>query len=473
MTLTGTAAINGTGNDLNNLIIGNSSNNRIDGGLGADNMRGGAGNDTYVVDNSSDVVTENANEGATDTVEASISYALTSNIENLTLTGTAAINGTGNGSDNTIIGNDNSNILTGGAGADTLNGGLGNDTASYSSSNSAVIVSLLANASNTGGDAQGDKLSNIENITGSAHNDTLTGDGNANVLDGGAGADTLTGGNGNDTYIVDNTGDVVKETDSAGVDTGGVDTIQSSVTFTLSANVENLTLTGTNVINGTGNSLDNTIIGNDNSNILTGGAGADTLNGGLGNDTASYSSSNSAVIVSLLANASNTGGDAQGDKLSNIENITGSAHNDTLTGDGNANVLDGGTGADTLIGGNGNDTYVINTVGDKVTESASQGTDTIRISGISSFNLNQLQASNIETLDLKSDTSSNSVTFSASIVQSLVGAGNNSILTLRIGAEDNFTIDNSAALYTQGQSIKFYSDAAHTTQIAQVNFTYV
>ena len=79
----------------------------------------------------------------------------------------------------------------------------------------------------------------------------------------------------------------------------------------------------------------------------------------------------------------------------------------------------------------------------------------------------------VEALDLKTDTSSNSVIFSAATVQNLVGAGNSSTLTLRLGSEDSFTIDNSEALYTQGQSIKFYSDAAHTTQIAQVNFTYV
>jgi hypothetical protein len=94
-------------------------------------------------------------------------------------------------------------------------------------------------------------------------------------------------------------------------------------------------------------------------------------------------------------------------------------------------------------------------------------------SSTAALDLKNLNAKNFETLDLKTDTSSNSVIFSATTVQNLVGAGNNSTLTLRMGSEDSFTIDNSAALYTQGQSIKFYSDAAHTTQIAQVNFTYV
>jgi Ca2+-binding RTX toxin-like protein len=162
-------------------------------------MAGGAGNDTYVVDNTDDTVTEGSGAG-TDTVQSSVTFTLGFNVENLTLTGTAAINGTGN---------------------------------------------TLVNA--------------------------LTGNGAANVLNGLAGADTMAGGAGNDTYIVDNISDTV--TEAAGA---GTDTVQSSVTVTLSANVENLTLTGTAAINGTGNTLANILFGNSANNILTGGAGNDT-----------------------------------------------------------------------------------------------------------------------------------------------------------------------------------------------------
>ena len=126
----------GAGNDKlygendNDFLYGDSGNDTLDGGTGADIMLGGAGNDTYIVDNTYDVVCEFCHEG-TDTVQSSITYTLDTlgnNVENLTLTGTAAINGTGNALDNVLIGNSGNNKLTGGAGNDTLDGGAGNDS---------------------------------------------------------------------------------------------------------------------------------------------------------------------------------------------------------------------------------------------------------------------------------------------------------------------------------------------------------
>ena len=250
-------------------------------------MRGGLGNDTYVVDNAGDLVTENLDEG-TDTVEASINYTLTANVENLTLTGSGNINGTGNDLNNLIIGNsgnnqlfggDGNDTLIGGAGADTLDGGSGNDTASYATSTAGVTVNL-ATGLGLGGHAQGDVLISIENLIGSNHSDTLTGDSGINrleggagndTLDGGGGADTLIGGTGDDTYIINNTG--VTITENAGE---GTDTVISSINYTLGANLENLTLVG-GATEGTGNNLNNVITGNGNNNILKGDAGNDTL----------------------------------------------------------------------------------------------------------------------------------------------------------------------------------------------------
>jgi len=226
LTLTGSSAIDGTGNELDNSLTGNSAANTLSGGAGndilnggasTDTMIGGTGNDTYVVDNAGDVVIENPNEGI-DAVQSSVTYTLSANVENLTLTGSSAINGSGNELDNTLTGNSATNVLAGGAGNDTLNGG--------------------------------------------------------------AGADTMIGGTGNDIYIVDNAGDVVTENVNE-----GTDTVRSSITYTLGANVENLTLTGSGNINGTGNVLDNAVVGNAGVNTLTGNAGNDTLDGGAGNDT--------------------------------------------------------------------------------------------------------------------------------------------------------------------------------------------
>ena len=141
----------------------------------------------------------------------------------------------------------------------------GTDTLSYAGTTVDVSVDLTAHTAS--GFAS---LLGVENVTAGSGNDTLTGDAAANVLAGGAG---------NDTYFV-GVGDTV--TEGAGA---GTDTVNSTATFTLGANVENLTLTGSADINGTGNGLANVMIGNTGANVLNGAAGNDTLDGGLGNDT--------------------------------------------------------------------------------------------------------------------------------------------------------------------------------------------
>jgi trimeric autotransporter adhesin len=289
LTLTGTGAINGTGNAVANAITGNTAANRIDGGAGADTMTGGAGNDTYVVDNASDAVVE-ASGGGTDTIESSVTFALPANVENLTLTGTLAINATGNTLANTLRGNAAANVLNGGSGADTMMGGGGNDTYVVDNTGDVVTESAAEGTDLVQSSVTFTLAANVENLTltgssaingtGNTLNNVLVGNSGANRLDGGAGADTMSGGAGNDTYVVDNVGDVVTELAS-----GGTDRIEASVSYTLADNVENLTLTGTAAINGTGNALANTIIGNAGNNVLnTGGGAGDQLIGGQGND---------------------------------------------------------------------------------------------------------------------------------------------------------------------------------------------
>jgi Ca2+-binding RTX toxin-like protein len=362
LVLTGTSAINGTGNTLNNSLTGNSAANVLDGGTGADTMVGGAGNDLYVVDNAGDVVTENANEG-TDAVQSVISYALPANVENLTLTGTAAINATGNALANVLTGNSAANVLSGGAGDDIYIVGAGdtiveNPGEGMDTVRSSVAFTLPASVENlvlTGTSAI--------NGTGNALNNSLTGNTAANTLNGGAGADTMVGGAGNDLYVVDNAGDVV--TEAAGA---GTDTVQSAITYTLPANVENLTLTGAAVINGTGNALANTLTGNSAANVLAGGAGNDIYVVGAGDTVVENASEGTDTVQSAVTYTLDA----------NVENLTLTG---TLaingTGNALANTLTGNTAANVLAGGAGNDIYVVG-AGDSIIETPGEGTDTVQ-----------------------------------------------------------------------------------------------
>lgn len=213
-----------------------------------------------------------------------------------------------------------------------------------------------------------------DTLYGQAGNDTLYGNGNNDYLDGGAGADKMVGGNGNDTYIVDNAGDTAVESSAA----GGTDVVVSSVSFTLGSYVENLVLTGSAAINGTGNTLANTLVGNDGNNLLDGKAGIDNFAGGLGDDT--YVVDNEAELSRIIENAA-AGTDtlkviyangttvaksvALSGGLANVENVLlsgtglfnveGNGNDNTLTGNASINTLSGGDGKDTLSGLAGND----------------------------------------------------------------------------------------------------------------------
>ncbi|MBH0182953.1 MAG: hypothetical protein HP490_15085, partial [Nitrospira sp.] len=271
--LTGTAAINATGDSGNNSLTGNSGANILDGGLGDDTLVGLGGNDIYVVNSLGDTVSETlaGMAGGIDTVESAVSFLLGANIEHLTLTGSGAINGIGNGLSNRLIGNSGANILTGGDGNDSYVVGAG-DTVNEAADEG--LDTVESSVDFTLG-------ANIEHLT-LIGTSSINGTGNAlnNVLTGNSGSNLLTGGLGNDTYVVQDNSDVVDEALNA-----GTDTVVSSFSYILGAHLENLTLTGTSGINGTGNEFNNTITGNGGANVLDGGSGNDTLNGALGNDT--------------------------------------------------------------------------------------------------------------------------------------------------------------------------------------------
>jgi serralysin len=268
-----------------------------------------------------------------------------------------------------LNGGDGVDILRGGFGTDTLDGGKGNDTLS-------------------GGEG-------IDQLTGGEGDDTL---------DGGKGADLMSGGLGDDTYIVENVGDRIRERRDQ-----GIDQVFSSVDYTLSANIENLTLTGTEKLNATGNRFNNSLTGNEANNVLKGlgggdrlfgnggddtldgGAEADIMSGGAGNDryivdnqgdTVTESAAQGTDIVessvdfALGANLeelilTGTAAVGTGNELSN--KITGNANNNTLNGGAGGDELIGGNGSDVLTGGAGLDRFTYGVTGATV----ETGTDTI------------------------------------------------------------------------------------------------
>ncbi len=315
---------------LNDTIYALAGNDIIDGGAGADYMDGGAGNDVFYVETWSDdgyagnddQVIELAG-GGTDLVYASVSYRLADQVENLTLTGVAAINGYGNDLANVLTGNDAANRLAGGLGADTLYGLGGADTLD-------------------GGDGN-------DRLYGGDGTDTLIGGSGDDTLDGGTGVDTMTGGDGNDSYYVDDASDQVIEL--AG--NGTADQVFSVVSYSLAAEVEALTLTGTAAIDGRGNELNNIITGNGANNGLWGGAGNDTLSGNGGDDRL-YGEDG---LDTLDGGAGN-------------DRLDGGAGVDTLLGKAGNDTLIGGAGRDTLTGGADADTFVFN-FGDTTLNSAS------------------------------------------------------------------------------------------------------
>ncbi|WP_426282189.1 calcium-binding protein [Lysobacter soli] len=351
-----TSAYDGFGNDQDNSIIGNSYGNRIDGRGGEDVMQGHEGDDIYVVDNVGDEVVEFHGQGH-DSVEASIDYVLGDTLENLTLTGTADLDGTGNAQDNMLIGNDGNNRLDGGLGGDLMLGGNGNDVFVNDSGDDWIVEvedegtdtverryetnlilsdnvenlvlvqgvttgngndldnTIIGNsgANTLGGWAGDDVLHGLDgedSLFGGSGADLLYGGNDRDYLDGGEGVDRLEGGAGNDVYVTDDANDVVVEAAD-----GGTDQVQTTATYALSGNIENLFLMGDGAIDGTGNGLDNYIAGNDAANVIHGLGGSDTIVGAGGNDTLIGGAGDDKYVVNASSGTDivdNTGGGFDG-----------------------------------------------------------------------------------------------------------------------------------------------------------------
>jgi trimeric autotransporter adhesin len=334
-------AIDGSGNALDNVLVGNAASNRLDGGAGADAMFGGGGDDVYVVDAAGDVVNENTGEGS-DTIEASLSHTLGANLENLRLTGNADLSGVGNDAANSITGNAGHNTLDGGAGADRLQGLAGDDNYLIDDAGDVVIEDanqgfdtvLSALTHTLAANVEALRLQGSADVNGSGNEigNLLVGNSGANVLDGGAGddalnggagADLMRGGSGDDSYFVDSAQDRVEENAGA-----GIDTVHSSVSYTLGAHLENLTLAGNVVAVGVGNALANTLVGSGAGNVLSGAAGNDTLDGGGGSDLLLGGSGDDVFIFDAL------------DLAIAGTRINGGSGSDTLRFDGGGQFVD-------------------------------------------------------------------------------------------------------------------------------------
>ncbi|MBT9096946.1 hypothetical protein KFZ76_04360 [Methylovulum psychrotolerans] len=297
----------------------------------------------------------------------------------------------GLGGNDTLYGGDGNDVLNGGAGDDVLDGGDGVDTVLYGSAMTGVFVNLnLTVQQNTVGGGK-DTLLAIENINGSPYNDTLIGTAANNILLGGAGNDTLSGGAGDDILTGGLGNDVLNG--GNGVDTVLYGTATAGVTVNMSLTsqqetggagsdtllaIENIngsffndTLTGdagNNILSG--DVGDDQLYGGDGNDSLIGGLGDDVLNGGAGFDVAQYYTATAGVTVDLALTASQNTGGAGWDTLSHIEEVNGSAYDDTLTGNAANNdlyggagndVLDGGLGVDVLTGGLGQDSFLFDT----------------------------------------------------------------------------------------------------------------
>jgi Ca2+-binding RTX toxin-like protein len=426
-----------TGGSGSDKLTGGST---LDGGAGADQLFGGEGSTVYVIDNVGDKITETGPGSDEDKIVINRSVDLSDTtglnaqffgaIEDVQLTGTAALNVTGDEKSNFLYGNAGANILDGNGGSDFLSGGAGNDTYILHEGFNDIIEELAGGGIDTiwtnfdyvwGLDPEIENLVAVNASTGvmfvgNELNNTLVGTEFSDTLDGWSGDDVLIGGEGDDTYVVSSLADKVTETLKG--TSGGIDTVQSWISYSIAglANIENLVLSNPFLdqlaINGTGNAGANKLVGNDGDNILDGGKGIDTYDGGMGDDTfvidnlaelaniwdvdgfdtvqTSLALTTSNIIADdntglYIENYVNTGSAkwildfSQVTDVGGTHKLVGGSAADVLTGQTSSDYLDGGKGNDILTGGEGDDTYVVDSTGDVVVETGTTDYDSVVI----------------------------------------------------------------------------------------------
>ena len=520
----GSTALTLRGNSLNGTITANSGadtliagsgNQTLTSGSGIDSMVGGAGIDTFIVNNSADTISV-ATVNAGNVVKTNFSYVLPANLLNLTALGTNAVTLTGNTLADTLTANGGNDTLISGSGIDTMVGGAGNVT--FVVNNSADAISVAT--AKTGNVVQSnvnyvlpDNLlvltgvgSNAITLTGNSLADKITANSGDDTLVSGSGIDTLVAGAGNDTFVVNNTSDVVTATTAKA---GNV--VQTSVDYTLGANLLKLTAIGTAPVKLTGNTLADTITANSGNDTLQAGSGVATLVGGTGKDTfvinnasdvinasssAVLNTEQSSVSVTAAANVTNlqltgtTALTATANSLNDylMGSTTGGA--DTLVGGSGANVLQAGAGttlfkdtaganamiggaaADTMTGGSGvsfmacgagTDAITLGSAASVVSYTAGDGKATVAAGSYLQDTVSL--GKGIAYSDLTFSKSGNNLvlntggTGSITFTNWYTGSANQDIVTLQV-------IEQSAATYNAGSSNTLYNQ-----KVEEFNFT--
>jgi trimeric autotransporter adhesin len=468
--LTGSGNLIGTGNGASDSLTANSGSDTLIAGAGVATLFGAAGNETFVINNTADVITDTS-ATASNILQSSVTFTLPTDVNTLVLTGTGALTGTANGATDTLIA---------GTAVATLKGAGGNDTFVVDNTGD-VVTDTSATASNT--------LQSSVNFTLPTNVNTLlltgtgaligTANGAADTLLSGTGLETLVGGNGNDVFVVNNTGDVV--TDTSGT---AINSVQSTVNYTLPNNVSALTLLGTMNLAGTGSSQSSTVTANTGNDTLSAGAGLTTLVGQSGNETFVVNNTGD-VVTDTSSTSSNVLLSSVNYTLpTNVNSLTltgtasllatGNAAADVINANSGVDTLVAGSGLATLAGGAGNDTFVVNSASDVVTDTSATTSNTLQssVSFTLPMNVNallltatglvgtantanaQLTANATGSDTLVAGLGSDTLISGASGTDSLVGGSGNDVFVVN-NAADTVTDTSTTASNTLQSSVSF------------------